>query len=47
MNDVKRYPKGDLIIRTQTMPADTNQNGDIFWWLDHVTNGFSWRHVGY
>ena len=30
MNDVKRYPKGDLIIRTQAMPADTNQNGDIF-----------------
>ena len=30
MNDAKRYPNGDLIIRTQAMPADTNQNGDIF-----------------
>ncbi|MFB0975481.1 MAG: acyl-CoA thioester hydrolase YciA [Tolumonas sp.] len=30
MNNEKRYPKGDLIIRTQGMPADTNQNGDIF-----------------
>lgn len=26
----ERTPKGELIIRTQTMPADTNQNGDIF-----------------
>ncbi|MED5525759.1 acyl-CoA thioester hydrolase YciA [Gallaecimonas pentaromativorans] len=30
MTDAKRHPSGDLIIRTQTMPADTNQNGDIF-----------------
>ena len=30
MNNVKRHPKGELIIRTQAMPADTNQNGDIF-----------------
>ncbi|WKE66852.1 acyl-CoA thioester hydrolase YciA [Gallaecimonas kandeliae] len=30
MTDAKRHPKGDLVIRTQTMPADTNQNGDIF-----------------
>ena len=25
-----RTPKGDLSIRTLAMPADTNQNGDIF-----------------
>ena len=30
MSDVIRNPRGELIIRTQTMPADTNQNGDIF-----------------
>lgn len=23
-------PHGDLLLRTQTMPADTNPNGDIF-----------------
>ena len=26
----KQEPKGDLLLRTQTMPADTNPNGDIF-----------------
>ncbi|WP_406667226.1 acyl-CoA thioester hydrolase YciA [Gallaecimonas sp. GXIMD1310] len=30
MTEAKRHPKGDLIIRTQPMPSDTNQNGDIF-----------------
>ena len=41
MNDVKRYPKGDLIIRTQAMPADTNQNGDIFggWVMSQMDMG--------
>lgn len=26
----KQQPQGDLLLRTQTMPADTNPNGDIF-----------------
>ena len=26
----KDQPRGDLLLRTQTMPADTNPNGDIF-----------------
>lgn len=26
----KKEPQGDLLLRTQTMPADTNPNGDIF-----------------
>lgn len=26
----KQQPNGDLLLRTQTMPADTNPNGDIF-----------------
>ncbi|EKE70993.1 acyl-CoA thioester hydrolase YciA [Gallaecimonas xiamenensis] len=41
MTDAKRHPKGDLIIRTQTMPADTNQNGDIFggWLMSQMDLG--------
>ena len=34
-------PKGDLCIRTLAMPADTNQNGDIFggWLLSQMDLG--------
>jgi len=34
-------PRGDLCIRTQAMPADTNQNGDIFggWLLSQMDVG--------
>ena len=34
-------PKGDLCIRTLAMPADTNQNGDIFggWLLSQMDVG--------
>ena len=34
-------PCGDLCIRTQAMPADTNQNGDIFggWLLSQMDVG--------
>ncbi|WP_115719071.1 acyl-CoA thioester hydrolase YciA [Gallaecimonas mangrovi] len=41
MTDTKRHPTGDLIIRTQTMPADTNQNGDIFggWLMSQMDLG--------
>jgi len=30
MEPIKEEPQGDLILRTQAMPADTNPNGDIF-----------------
>jgi len=30
MEQIKEEPQGDLILRTQAMPADTNPNGDIF-----------------
>ena len=30
MNDTPAQPKGELVIRTVAMPADTNPNGDIF-----------------
>ena len=29
-SDLCDHPKGDLILRTMAMPADTNANGDIF-----------------
>ena len=34
-------PRGDLCIRTLAMPADTNQNGDIFggWLLSQMDIG--------
>jgi acyl-CoA thioesterase YciA len=34
-------PKGDLVIRTIAMPADTNSNGDIFggWLLSQMDLG--------
>jgi acyl-CoA thioesterase YciA len=34
-------PRGDLCIRTLAMPADTNQNGDIFggWLLSQMDVG--------
>jgi acyl-CoA thioesterase YciA len=34
-------PRGDLCIRTLAMPADTNQNGDIFggWLLSQMDGG--------
>ena len=30
MEPIVEEPQGDLILRTQAMPADTNPNGDIF-----------------
>ena len=30
MNEQTTKPKGDLVLRTMAMPADTNPNGDIF-----------------
>ncbi|WP_341501409.1 acyl-CoA thioester hydrolase YciA [Gallaecimonas sp. GXIMD4217] len=30
MTESLRQPKGDLLMRSQAMPADTNTNGDIF-----------------
>nr|WP_319396370.1 acyl-CoA thioester hydrolase YciA [uncultured Desulfobacter sp.] len=30
LTDEEHKPHGDLLLRTQTMPADTNPNGDIF-----------------
>jgi acyl-CoA thioesterase YciA len=30
INSAPRAPRGELSIRTLAMPADTNQNGDIF-----------------
>jgi acyl-CoA thioesterase YciA len=49
VNDTSSYaplgtdtePKGDLCIRTLAMPADTNQNGDIFggWLLSQMDVG--------
>jgi acyl-CoA thioesterase YciA len=39
--DTDTEPKGDLCIRTLAMPADTNQNGDIFggWLLSQMDVG--------
>ena len=36
--DVPAAPRGDLSLRTLAMPADTNQNGDIFggWLLSQM-----------
>lgn len=36
--DLNATPRGELAIRTQAMPADTNPNGDIFggWVLSHM-----------
>lgn len=38
MTDNSDMPKGNLAIRTQAMPKDTNPNGDIFggWVLSHM-----------
>ena len=30
MNGICATPRGELILRTAAMPADTNANGDIF-----------------
>ncbi|MEM7199946.1 MAG: acyl-CoA thioester hydrolase YciA [Planctomycetota bacterium] len=30
MPEASHTPQGDLLLRTSTMPADTNSNGDIF-----------------
>lgn len=30
MTDHNAYPEGELLLRTSTMPSDTNANGDIF-----------------
>jgi acyl-CoA thioesterase YciA len=39
--DLDRSPRGELTIRTLAMPADTNQNGDIFggWVLGQMDIG--------
>ena len=39
--DPETEPRGDLSIRTLAMPADTNQNGDIFggWLLSQMDIG--------
>jgi|SRR6476620_1030219 acyl-CoA thioesterase YciA len=39
--DTESEPSGDLSIRTMAMPADTNQNGDIFggWLLGQMDIG--------
>ena len=39
--DAETEPRGDLCIRTLTMPADTNANGDIFggWLLSQMDLG--------
>ena len=29
MEETKRHPDGELLLRTLAMPADTNPNGDI------------------
>ncbi len=38
MMDTSAAPRGELSIRTMAMPADTNQNGDIFggWLLSQM-----------
>lgn len=38
---LEKEPRGDLSIRTLAMPADTNQNGDIFggWLLSQMDIG--------
>lgn len=44
MTDLKaRQPKGELVMRTIPMPADTNPNGDIFggWVVSHMDLGGS------
>ncbi len=40
-NEVPRVPKGELVIRTIAMPADTNANGDIFggWLMSQMDLG--------
>lgn len=53
--DVPQAPRGELSLRTLAMPADTNQNGDIFggWLLSqmdiaggiHVGKSFRLRSV--
>lgn len=30
MSSINRLPKGEMVLRTLAMPADTNANGDIF-----------------
>lgn len=46
MSTTHNVPQGDLVLRTLAMPADTNANGDIFWWLVNVTNGYWRRYSG-
>ena len=38
MSDDDTEPRGELAIRTQAMPKDTNPNGDIFggWLMGHM-----------
>ena len=41
MSDSNDQPKGELVIRTIAMPADTNPNGDIFggWLMSQMDLG--------
>ncbi len=41
MNTEEILPKGDLVLRTLAMPADTNANGDIFggWLMSQMDIG--------
>jgi acyl-CoA thioesterase YciA len=41
MSDSDDQPKGELVIRTIAMPADTNPNGDIFggWLMSQMDLG--------
>ncbi len=38
MQDTDQQPRGELVLRTLAMPADTNPNGDIFggWLLSQM-----------
>ncbi|SFM95215.1 acyl-CoA thioesterase YciA [Izhakiella capsodis] len=41
MNEVKKLPRGEMVLRTLAMPADTNANGDIFggWLMSQMDMG--------
>ena len=41
MEETKRHPDGELLLRTLAMPADTNANGDIFggWLMSQMDIG--------
>ncbi|WP_210522654.1 acyl-CoA thioester hydrolase YciA [Pantoea ananatis] len=41
MDDKHKLPKGEMVMRTLAMPADTNANGDIFggWLMSQMDMG--------